>query len=35
MKKIINYRVVHRQIFHYPFELDIKRLRNSENLFDW
>lgn len=27
MKKIINYRVVHRQIFHYPFELDIKRLR--------
>ena len=24
MKKIVNFRVVNRQIFHYPFKLDLE-----------
>lgn len=28
MKKIINFRVVNRQIFHYPFKLDLEKLKN-------
>ena len=27
MKKIINFRVVNRQIFHYPFQLDLEKLK--------
>ena len=28
MKKIVNFRVVNRQIFHYPFKLDLEKLKN-------
>ena len=27
MKKIMNFRVVNRQIFHYPFKLDLEKLK--------
>jgi len=27
MKKIVNFRVVNRQIFHYPFKLDLEKLK--------